>query len=158
MCNLTAVGQSVKIKRVIKLRFLSRMKSDAEYRKHIILYFIFGVITTLVSWGSFYLLRHFVPVIEENIANIISIVLAVITAYITNRRYVFKSVEKNILKEFLAFCSSRAVTMLLEALIFFVFATVLDFPEMVVKIGESVIIMILNYFFSKFFVFKKIIF
>ena len=131
------------------------MREDAAYRKHIITYFAFGIITTLVSWGSFWLLRRFAPFIEENIANIISIILAVITSYVVNRKFVFKSKEPNIWKEFLMFCSGRVVTMIFEEVAFFVLATVIGINEMLVKIGVSVIVVILNYIFSKIFVFKN---
>ncbi|MBQ9267326.1 MAG: GtrA family protein [Clostridia bacterium] len=135
--------------------FVKRMREDAAYRKHIITYFAFGIITTLVSWGSFWLLRRFAPFIEENIANIISIILAVITSYVVNRKFVFKSKEPNIWKEFLMFCSGRVVTMIFEEVAFFVLATVIGINEMLVKIGVSVIVVILNYIFSKIFVFKN---
>lgn len=140
---------------VIKMNFIQKMKNDKEYRKHIITYLVFGVITTLVSWGSFWAIRKYIPILNENIANIISIVLAVVVAYITNRKYVFLSNEKNIIKEFIAFCSGRLVTMMFETIAFWIFATVLGINEMLVKVGVSVIVVILNYIISKIFVFKN---
>lgn len=137
------------------MNFIEKMLNDKEYRNHIISYVFFGVITTLVNWVSFYLIRRYLPFVEENIANIISIILAVIVAYITNRKFVFHSKDKNILKEFIAFCSGRAVTMIIEELGFLIFATLIGFNEMLVKVVVSVIIVILNYFISKFFVFKQ---
>ena len=138
------------------MRFIDKMIHDKEYRNHIIKYVVFGVLTTLVSWGSFYLLRRFAPFINENIANIISIVLAVIFAYIVNRIFVFKSKEKNIIKEFLAFCSARIVTMIFEAVAFYIFASLIGINEMIVKVAVSIVVVILNYIFSRLFVFKKI--
>ena len=137
------------------MSFIEKMKNDKEYRNSIIMYLFFGVVTSAINWGSFYLLRRYAPFIEENIANIISIILAVIVAYITNRAYVFHSKEKNILKEFLVFCSGRAFTMVVEELIFFIFASKLGFNEMIIKIIATIIVVILNFFISKFFVFKK---
>ena len=93
--------------------------------------------------------------LNENIANIISIILAVVVAYVTNRKYVFSSTEKNIVKEFVAFCSGRAVTMIFETITFWLFATILGINEMLVKVGVSIIVVILNYIISKIFVFKN---
>ena len=71
--------------------FIQKIRNDEKYRKHIITYLVFGIITTLVSWGSFWIMRKYIPMLNENIANIISIILAVIVAYVTNRKYVFSS-------------------------------------------------------------------
>lgn len=135
--------------------FIQKIRNDEKYRKHIITYLVFGIITTLVSWGSFWIMRKYIPMLNENIANIISIILAVIVAYVTNRKYVFSSTEKNIVKEFVAFCSGRAVTMIFETITFWLFATILGINEMLVKVGVSIIVVILNYIISKIFVFKN---
>lgn len=137
------------------MSFVNEFIKNKEYRKHIVLYLIFGVITTMVNWISFYIMRIFLPFIEENIANIVSIILAVVVAYFTNRKYVFHSTEKNVLREFITFCSSRAVTMIIEVGLFFILVTLLGFNEMFVKVAESIIIIILNYIFSKCFVFEN---
>ena len=135
--------------------FIQKIRNDEKYRKHIITYLVFGIITTLVSWGSCWIMRKYIPMLNENIANIISIILAVIVAYVTNRKYVFSSTEKNIVKEFVAFCSGRAVTMIFETITFWLFATILGINEMLVKVGVSIIVVILNYIISKIFVFKN---
>ena len=135
--------------------FIQKIRNDEKYRKHIITYLAFGIITTLVSWGSFWIMRKYIPMLNENIANIISIILAVIVAYVTNRKYVFSSTEKNIVKEFVAFCSGRVVSMIFETITFWLFATILGINEMIVKVGVSIIVVILNYIISKIFVFKS---
>lgn len=135
--------------------FIQKIRNDEKYRKHIITYLAFGIITTLVSWGSFWIMRKYIPMLNENIANIISIILAVIVAYVTNRKYVFSSTEKNIVKEFVAFCSGRVVSMIFETITFWLFATILGINEMLVKVGVSIIVVILNYIISKIFVFKN---
>lgn len=135
--------------------FVDKLRNDVSYRKHIITYLLVGILTTIVSLGSFWLIRKALPFINENIANIASIALAILTAYASNRKYVFKSTEKNIFKEFVSFCSGRLVTMLVETVSFYVFATFLGLDEMLVKIAISVVIVILNYIISKVFVFKN---
>ena len=81
--------------------------------KEIINYLIFGVLTTVVSLATYYIcvftfLNPENPV-ELQIANIISWIFAVIFAYVTNRKYVFESKEKNKVKEATKFVGSRVL-------------------------------------------------
>ncbi len=124
--------------------------------RHYVRYFIVGVITTLISWISFKLLRVYIPMINENVANVFSILLAIVCSYFMNRLYVFDSKDKNIVKEFGSFFGGRIVTAVIEELYFFVMVTLLLFNEMFIKITASAIAMVLNYLVSRFFVFKKV--
>ena len=124
--------------------------------KEVIFYGIFGILTTIVNLGSFYIFTK-ILLWNENIANIIAIVLAVLFAYITNKDMVFHSEAKTVKekgKEFIKFISGRAFTMIIEylgCLILFM----LPIPQMVSKLFVTVIVIILNFFISKFFAFKK---
>ena len=60
------------------------------FTKEIILYAIFGVLTTLVNIVCFYILTKFIN-LEENFSNVISIIAAILFAYFTNRKFVFNS-------------------------------------------------------------------
>lgn len=124
--------------------------------KEVILYGIFGIFTTIVNLGIFYLLRYIVHW-GENISNIIAILCAVIFAYITNKDLVFHSNAK-LLKEkfmqFIKFMSGRAFTMIVEwggCLLLFL----TPIPQMISKLAMTVIVIILNFFISKLLVFKK---
>lgn len=126
------------------------------FTKEVIFYGIFGVLTTVVNLASFYILND-VCKINENIANIIAIILAVLFAYFTNKDLVFHSnanTFKEKSKQFIKFISGRAVTMVIEfvgcALLFLT-----PIPEIVSKLFITVIVIILNFFISKFFAFKK---
>jgi putative flippase GtrA len=123
---------------------------------HLFIYFIFGVLTTIVGLGSFWLLRRYLPGVNENFANALSITFAIIFAYFTNRKYVFNSKEKNMLKEFVAFAASRGFTFAFDMATFFIFASIMQFDEMVVKVIISVAVIILNYILSKVYVFKGV--
>lgn len=124
--------------------------------KEVILYGIFGILTTIVNLLSFYILTNIVN-LEENISNIIAILLAVIFAYFTNKDLVFHSnakSQKQKLMEFAKFMSGRAFTMVVEwvgCLILFL----TPIPQMLSKLAMTVIVIILNFFISKFFAFKK---
>ena len=126
------------------------------WTKEVILYVIFGVLTTVINLGAFYILNDILN-INENLANVIAIILAVIFAYITNKDLVFHSEAKNFkekFNEFSKFISGRIVTMIIEwggcALLF-----LLPIPQMISKLFMTVIVVILNFFISKFFAFKK---
>ena len=122
-------------------------------------YLIVGGLTTLVALGTYYacVLTVLDPTngIELQIANVVSWAVAVIFAYFANRIFVFKSKEKKYLKEVSSFVSSRIVTLVVEMAIMFVFVTVLHLNDKLMKLVVQVIITILNYIFSKLFVFKK---
>lgn len=123
--------------------------------KEVMLYIAFGVFTTVVNLGSFYVLNTLLHV-DENISNFVAILLAVLFAYITNKDLVFHSKAEGAgekLAEFLKFMLGRAFTMVLEfvgGLILFKTAI----PAIISKCFITVIVIILNFFISKFFAFK----
>ena len=135
------------------------------YKKYeeIINYIIVGGLTTLVSLASKWILLFTVldaaSALELQIAVIISWICAVSFAYITNRIFVFKSNNKNILKEITSFFVARTLTLLLEMVIMWFFVTLLrmnsDTWVLIWTILSQFIILVLNYVFSKIFVFKK---
>lgn len=126
--------------------------------KEIIWYLVFGILTTIVSLITYFLLTY--TVIDVNnpfmlqIANIISWVTSVTFAYFTNKKYVFKKKEKSI-REALTFYLSRLSTLLLDMLLMFILVTKLNMNDKICKLIIQIIIMILNYILSKLLVFKK---
>lgn len=124
--------------------------------KEVILYAVFGVLTTLINLASFYVMDSILNW-NENISNFIAILLAVLFAYITNKDLVFHSEANGIKEKFNQFCKfmlGRAFTMLIEfvgGLLLFN----LPIPNIVTKAGLTIIVIILNFFISKFFAFKK---
>ena len=122
-------------------------------------YLIVGVLTTLVGLLSYYLsvitILNPNNALELQIANVISWICAVAFAYFTNRVFVFKSKEKNKIKEATKFVGSRVVTLLLDVLTMFIIVTILKMNDKIGKLISQVIVMIGNYIISKLFVFKK---
>jgi len=127
--------------------------------KEVIFYLIFGVLTTVVNFVVFYLL----DLIEffhnnSNFANAIAIITAVLFAYFTNRKMVFNSSASTFnekLKEFYKFILGRSFTMLVEFAGFPLLYNVLHIQKFISKILISILVIILNFFISKFFAFKK---
>lgn len=125
--------------------------------KETLLYLFFGGITTAISILSFAFTYDFLC-INEHISNIVSWVLAVSFAFFTNRTWVFKGFvnsNENIFKQALSFCFGRIFTLLVEEVIVLLFITWLGFAALFVKVVAQVIVLILNYLISKFFVFKS---
>jgi putative flippase GtrA len=131
------------------------------YKKYeeIINYFIVGILTTMVSLGSYYLCvcTFLNPnnAIELQIANLVSWVCAVVFSYVTNRAFVFKSKNKNQIKEIISFVSSRILTLFMDMAIMFIGVTLLHISDKVTKLVVQVVVTVMNYILSKWFVFKK---
>lgn len=125
--------------------------------KEVIFYGIFGVLTTLVNVGIFYLLTKFIH-LEENLSNVIAIILAILFAYFTNRKMVFNSKASTLREnfhEFIKFIIGRSFTMIVELVGFFVMFNLLHIEELISKLTITILVIILNFFISKFFAFKK---
>ena len=135
------------------------MKKLYKKYEEIINYLIVGVLTTIVSLISYYLLVTTIlnpqNGIQLQIANIISWICAVAFAYITNRIFVFKSKNQNKLKELTSFVSSRIITLFMDMGIMFFMVTLWGINDKIAKLVVQVVVTIANYIFSKLFVFKK---
>ena len=127
-----------------------------KYRE-VILYLVFGVLTTVVSISSYYICSEILN-IHYLVSNIISWVLAVIFAYFTNRVWVFESKSENIsdiLKEMFTFVNCRLLSGVIDMATMFVLVGAMHINDMYAKIFTQFIVVILNYVLSKLIVFKK---
>lgn len=122
-------------------------------------YLIVGFLTTLISLITYYacVTTFLNPenAKELQIANIISWIISVAFAYVTNRVFVFKSKEKNIVKEASSFVSSRILTLVLDMLCMFIIVTLLHFNDKIGKLVSQILVIVGNYIISKLLVFKK---
>ena len=135
------------------------MKELFNKYREIIMYLIFGVLTTIVSLAVYYILVYTIlnpdNAIQLQLANIISWIAGVAFAYFTNRSVVFQSTNKNKLKEAGSFVLARVVTLVMDMIIMFVGVTLLNGNDKILKLISQVIVIVSNYVFSKLFVFKK---
>lgn len=126
-------------------------------------YLIVGGLTTVVSitvkWGLYFTILDVNKKLDAQIGVCVSWICAVAFAYIANRIYVFKSKNKNILKEISQFVGARLLTLGMEMVLTYVFFNLLGLTSnvwiVIVTFIIQVLIMVLNYVFSKLFVFKK---
>ena len=135
------------------------MKKLLKKYRELIMYLIFGVLTTAVSLLIYYALVYTIlnpnKAFELQIANIMSWFGAVCFAYITNRIFVFESKEKKKTKEATKFLISRITTLLMDMFIMFLFVSVFHLNDKVIKIISQIVVIVSNYLFSKLLVFKK---
>ena len=127
--------------------------------REIINYLLAGVLTTAVGFATYCacVSTVFNPenAIQLQIANFISWTVAVSLSYFTNRKYVFKSTSKNILRESFSFVTSRIGTLFMNVAITFLGVTIMGFNDKIIKLLATAVVIVANYVFSKIFVFKK---
>ncbi len=155
-CVLAVLG-------VLYLIFFKKANAWIKKHKEIVLYLVFGVLTTLVNYLVFYPLVNR-PGMQDNVSwwtlvvNVIAWVAAVAFAYVTNKFFVFQSKDKSgktVFREIVSFVGARVASLLIEEAILALFVTLLHFNENLIKLIASVGTVIINYFFSKFVIFRK---
>jgi putative flippase GtrA len=123
-------------------------------RREVLNYLVFGVLTTVVNWIVFQIFNAGLSV-HWSIANVIAWICSVLFAYVTNRRFVFKSASRNIIREIALFVQFRLISLLLEMLILFVLIERLSAAPFTSKVIAAVVVVAANYFFSKLIIFKE---
>lgn len=129
--------------------------------EEIINYLIVGVLTTIVSLGTYFLfVNTFLSDksdISIQIANVLSWICAVTFAYFTNRIFVFKSKseEKEKIKEFIKFYTSRIVSLIMDMSLMFILYSLMHINDTISKIIVQIFVTIANYILAKLIVFKK---
>lgn len=138
---------------------IEKIKALCVKYEEIISYLIVGVLNTIVSWAAWFLCAYTfldAQIVWQNfLLSLISWVVGVVFGYFMNRKYVFKSKEPDMWTEFLQFSGGRVSTWVLDEVMMILMVNVMMIHEGFSKIFVSVLVMIGNYFISKFFVFKK---
>ena len=126
--------------------------------KKTILYVIFGVLTTIVNLIAYYLFSNIIN-INYLISNAIAWIISVVFAYITNKFFVFNSSYINkdvIIEEFIKFMNCRLISGLSEVVLLFLFVDLLLMNDIVAKLIIVVLVALINFIFSKVFIFKGV--
>ena len=143
---------------------LEKINQLFQKHKELILYLIFGGLTTLVDFSvSFLLYRFWIDAMQVSdaavhVADTLAWAAAVCFAFITNRIWVFESKKQGCLpvaKELLGFAGGRVFTLLLQEGIMAIFVTWLGGNKYLFRILAAGIVIVLNYVISKLFVFKS---
>lgn len=132
-----------------------------KYRE-LIIYFIVGVLTTIVAWGCKFLWNDlffggtkFPTVAQNSVLSLVENISGIAFAYPTNRRWVFKSKNPRIFSEFMSFVGSRAVTWILGWLLNMLMVNVLGVSMQLSTVIVGIVVVIGNYVFAKLLVFRK---
>ena len=128
----------------------------AKY-KQTILYLIFGVLSTIVNILTYAFCTRNLN-IEFLISNWIAWIVAVLFAYITNKFFVFESKKINIkflIKELSSFVSCRLLSGIKEMILMYTMISLMSLNDFIVKIITNVVVVILNFIFSKLIIFKN---
>lgn len=145
------------------VKFAPALEGIAEklLTREMILYLVFGVLTTLIDFIVFYVSYNYLH-IEETIATALAWCFAVVFAYLTNRKWVFESKErsaKGIAAEAGKFLAARLLSLALSELIVIIIMKWMGFDgklgSIVTKIICSVVVIIFNYVAGKLVVFRK---
>ena len=136
---------------------IAKIKELVIKYKGLILYGIFGVLTTIINIAT-YAVCYRVIGIANVPSDIIAWVVGVAFAFITNKLYVFgsKSMDlKTLFPELTKFVAARLATGVLDVIIMYIGVDVMHGPDVILKVASNVIVIILNYVLSKLVVFKK---
>jgi putative flippase GtrA len=123
----------------------------------VVRYLFAGGCTTLVNFMLYTLLTRAAEM-NANISNVIAVSASILFAYIINKLFVFVSKTESplaLLRELLAFVGARSMVILLEIVGLYIFHTMLGLYDIAVKATLTIIVMILNYIVSRYWVFKK---
>lgn len=151
-----------KLKKIKEIDWKHLKKEDIKNLyfefKEIINYLVFGGLTTVVNFVT-YLIFAKVFYIDEVISSGLAWFCSVVFAYVTNKIFVFDSKTKGkkaLLKECASFFTARILSgILCDVGTFALMVKVLHINDVISKIVTQVMVVIVNYVFSKFFVFKK---
>ena len=160
-------GTTISVFGILCIRMIKKAKNKIVdlYKKHaeIAMYIVVGGITTAISLATKFLLLFTIldasNELQLQVSVIISWIVAVTSAYFMNRKWVFKSQEKNIMLEATKFYLARVGTLVLEMVLMWFFINLLglnsDVWVIIVTFFVQVLIMVGNYILSKIFVFAK---
>ncbi len=141
---------------------IEKIKALCVKHREILVYLIVGGLTTLVSWGAKFLwgavfypgVSH--PSVGQNtVLNIVENLAGILFAYYPNRRWVFRSTNPRVLREFTGFFSSRLGTWGLSYVLNLLLSNVLGIEYHITTILVSVVVVIGNYVISKLLIFRK---
>lgn len=136
-------------------KWFNKCREYLEKYRELLLYGIFGVLTTLINIVVYSLCYERLGI--SNVAsNVTAWILSVLFAFVTNKIWVFdsKSTELSVLlKEAASFFGCRLATGLLDLAIMYVTVDVMAWNSMLMKCISNVIVIVVNYIASKLVIF-----
>ncbi|MCD7723119.1 MAG: GtrA family protein [Clostridiales bacterium] len=150
---------------------MKKIKAFLKEKREILLYILFGALTTLVNFAAFWLFSLLSSGRYYLLNNAVAWLLSVIFAFVTNKLFVFGSKSRNfktLMREAGEFFAARLFSLGVEEAGLIIFVEWLGFDsisftvfgieitgQLIAKVILAVVVVILNYFFSKFIIFAK---
>lgn len=124
------------------------------FNKEVILYIIFGFLTTFVDTIIFFMFNNILK-LNYIFSTCMAWFFAVLFSYITNKLFVFsyKRNTNKLLKEIMSFFSLRLISLVLSIVFMIIMIEILNISEFLSKILVNFVVVVINYFFSKLFIF-----
>lgn len=132
--------------------------------REMVTYLIFGALTTVVNYVVYWLctliLTPDIFLRDKNylVSNAICWIAAVAFAYVTNKLFVFESRSWKpavVAREVTAFVGARLLSLVFDMGIMYVCVSLIGMNEFIAKLIAQVVVVILNYIFSKLFIFRR---
>jgi putative flippase GtrA len=122
-----------------------------------ILYLIFGALTTFINVLCYYFSYNLFKM-PNVLSTVLSWMISVLFAFVTNRIFVFESKDKgikNIMREISAFFVCRLLTGVIDVAIMWISVDIMGWNSLLWKIISNLLVIVLNFFASKMLIFKK---
>ena len=136
---------------------MKKIKDILNSYKDIVYYIIFGVFTTVINWGTYFLCYSTFKI--PNVpSTVLAWIIAVIFAFITNKIWVFNSKSWDftlVIGELFKFVAARLITGITDVIIMYVAVDIFCMNAGFWKLVSNIVVVILNYTFSKLFIFVK---
>lgn len=136
---------------------MNKIKAFVQKYRDMIVYLFFGILTTVVDYLVFLPCYQWIG-LSATVSNIISWSVAVTFAYLTNKPFVFRNHDwsaKAVLPEVSKFVGCRIGTGAIETTVLFISVDMLHWKGVVMKVVASIMVVSINYFASKWLIFKK---
>ncbi|NIK78359.1 putative flippase GtrA [Paenibacillus castaneae] len=126
-------------------------------KREIITYIIFGILTTAINLIVYVILTK-VSGIDYRIATTIAWIVSILFAFITNKIFVFRNVNRGvflIVRELMLFVAFRVLSFVLDIILLIALIQILQMDDLISKVITNVLVVILNYIASKVYIFKS---
>lgn len=138
--------------------FQKKIKELFLKNREIVMYLVFGVLTTVVSIFTYFVCTALFLDAENaaqlQIANVMAWIVSVTFAYITNKKFVFHS-RNSVGREIQSFYVSRLGTLAIDMLLMYLLVTYMGINDIMAKVFIQVVVIVSNYILGKFLVFKE---
>jgi putative flippase GtrA len=137
--------------------FKIKLEKIKQEIRELVSYGIFGVLSTLLNYGSYFFLTRGCH-LAYFWANIIALILAKSFAFVANKQWVFKSKDWSIntlRKELIPFFAARLFSALIDILGLWFLVSIAAMNDLIAKIIVNIVVIAINYVISKFIIFRS---